>query len=365
MRIVSSLYCLLIFSTIAIAQQTTCFTSTNKCWNLNRGSALTPDFHAFFINPDNSLLTCGQYTIREDLWKVAVAKYNNQGVLDSTFGLNGIATPLSKFKSEAFAIQATQTKIFVVGCMYIASKDYHADYAIWCFTKNGLPDTSFNGVGWNIFKTKTDASLVALKIQSDDKVICAGTFGDKADLAVAIRFNKNGSIDNTFGRNGIVQGDPEQHLLEIADIASDSRGRIMITGSKKTSAEPASYVWRILPDGKTDDAFGKAGYAEVSLSKYGDEPRAIEFLSTNEIAVAGFSYLKDDSQAGFIFHLDDKGQLSKNFCGGGAYQDNMPMREDVQHGHYFQIKKDGVTFIFDYKVESAGDNFCKTTFSPQ
>jgi uncharacterized delta-60 repeat protein len=134
--------------------------------------------------------------------------YAADGALDFAFGIAGNATagfPDVNDVVTAIAIQ-TDGKIVAAGrtvsIPYATSTITSASVALVRFNRDGTLDTTFGSGG----KVVTDFSLPynearAMAIQSDGKIIVVGRTwspGSPAALAVA-RFNTDGSLDTTFG----------------------------------------------------------------------------------------------------------------------------------------------------------------------
>jgi uncharacterized delta-60 repeat protein len=124
------------------------------------------------------------------------------GSLDPTFGTGGIVTtptlgagcPVDA--SCSIAIQS-DGKIVVAGA---TSSSGSGQPALARFNTNGTLDTSFGTGGLAIY-TNSDGAF-GLAIQSDGKILTAGA----TDLELAVvRFNADGTLDNTFGTAGVVE----------------------------------------------------------------------------------------------------------------------------------------------------------------
>ncbi|GAB6139596.1 hypothetical protein JCM14076_03250 [Methylosoma difficile] len=127
--------------------------------------------------------------------------FSDDGMVTTAFGaaLNSIG--------NSIAIQA-DGKILVGGFIYRANSNFgfteYADFALARYNSDGSLDTSFGGDG----KITTSISLdfdygYSLAVQADGKIILAGTTvsnlnSDDTDFAV-IRYNTDGSLDNSFG----------------------------------------------------------------------------------------------------------------------------------------------------------------------
>ncbi|HOT92846.1 MAG TPA: delta-60 repeat domain-containing protein [Anaerolineae bacterium] len=136
----------------------------------------------------------------------ALARYTTSGALDSTFGAGGIVTASVGTGQEWYdvAIQP-DGKILVAGFCF--NESYAADFTVARFTPEGMLDNTFgvNGVARTDLGHMLDYGL-ALMLLSDGKIVVAGASGDYLtgnDFAM-VRYTSAGTVDNTFGSNGIV-----------------------------------------------------------------------------------------------------------------------------------------------------------------
>ncbi|HET6766580.1 MAG TPA: T9SS type A sorting domain-containing protein [Chitinophagaceae bacterium] len=131
----------------------------------------------------------------------AMTRFNSNGSTDSSFGKNGKAVDSTfLFYPAAMQLQADD-KIVVTGA------NYYEKFLTERFTNNGRIDSSFgvNGQVATVFCMQ-DCQLNAssLAIQSDGKIVVAGSFAafNESQKFTVLRFETNGSADNTFNGNG-------------------------------------------------------------------------------------------------------------------------------------------------------------------
>ena len=101
-------------------------------------------------------------------------------------------------------------------------------FALARYLSNGSLDTSFNGTGFVSTVVAAGVSLEnqALNIQSDGKIIIAGTNG--ANFLIG-RYNTNGSLDTTFGSSGFANTPIGSHSFADS-VAIQSNGFIVAAG---------------------------------------------------------------------------------------------------------------------------------------
>jgi uncharacterized delta-60 repeat protein len=133
-----------------------------------------------------------------DFQKFALARYNTDGSLDTSFSDNGTARPDFTDGSDyarSVTIQPADGKIVAVGSAGDES------FALARYDTDGTPDTTFSGNGKVItgFTPGSDFAR-SVVVQADGRIVAAGT-ADLSKFAVA-RYDLDGSLDLTFSGNG-------------------------------------------------------------------------------------------------------------------------------------------------------------------
>jgi uncharacterized delta-60 repeat protein len=146
---------------------------------------------------------------------ISVARLNTDGSLDDTFGLGGKANGgfLDNQSHISVAIQS-DGKIVAGGYSYYRG---YGDNFISRFDTNGKLDSSFSDDGREFTSLENNpdypysdfTNLVA--IQSDGKIVVSG--------AAITRYSANGTLDSTFGNNGIQATPIRENNMFINSIA--------------------------------------------------------------------------------------------------------------------------------------------------
>jgi uncharacterized delta-60 repeat protein len=166
----------------------------------------------------------------------ALARFNSDGTLDSTFGTAGKQTSdfgNSPDFAEALAIQASDGKLLVAGH---SSAGANADFAFARYNADGSPDPSFGTAG----KTTQDFAgghdyAYALAIQSDGKILAAGYAGATTRDFAILRLMANGAPDTQFGVNGKTQIDFSGGDDLADSMAVQADGKIIVAGWAATA----------------------------------------------------------------------------------------------------------------------------------
>jgi uncharacterized delta-60 repeat protein len=133
------------------------------------------------------------------------------------------------------------------------------------FAQGGRLDPKFGQGGKVITNVPgpTTAIANAVAVQSDGKVIVAGGLGEGQAIGL-VRYNSDGTLDQTFGEHGIALASIPNNILSSATgVAVQSDGRILAAGTLYTLLNGKAFIGlgvvRFTPAGNMDSSFGKAG----------------------------------------------------------------------------------------------------------
>jgi uncharacterized delta-60 repeat protein len=271
------------------------------------GGIVSTDFFRGFdqikavaLQPDGRIVTAGFADISDGQNDFALARYNSDGSLDTTFGAGGTIT--TDFgggfdRAEAIALQ-TDGKIVAAG---IGSNGF----ALARYNSDGSLDESF-GTGGKVISDLFGGFnwAFALAIQSNGKIIAAGQTSDgtgNINFGLA-RYNTDGSFDLSFGVGGKVSTDFFGKTDSILDIAFEPNGKIVAAGlASRTDFQTSSdfALARYNIDGSLDSTFGSGGKITTDFLGRRDEAQAIAIQSDGKIVAAGLTQNSLD-----VFSLD-------------------------------------------------------------
>ena len=155
-------------------------------------------------------------------------------------------------------------------------------------------------------------------------VVGAVVVAGNQDAAVW-RLNDDGTLDTTFGIDGIVIDAGAAGGLGFdgaSDAAIDASSRIVVVG---TSASPNGdldvVVWRFLDDGTLDATFGVGGVAVAGNLLRDEQAFTVEIDTQGRIVVGGVSQVPADSDPGqgALWRFLDDGTLDLDFADNGAF----------------------------------------------
>jgi uncharacterized delta-60 repeat protein len=255
----------------------------------------------------------------------AIARLTRDGVLDSSFSEDGWTTidfGLNHERPTAVAIQP-DGKIVVGGCQ----DGVWADFALARINTNGTLDTSFSGDGkvvTPLVATSQDPDyLTSLLIQPNGMIVAVGHTNTGGDMA-AVRYTSTGSLDTSFGSNGIARVGWESSGFSINTCTASALqpdGKILLTGS--VSGLTKFGVCRLLPTGVLDTSFSQDGWVVWDFATGQETPESIVLQQDGKIVVSGkagttVSNGYDNSNDDYaVMRLMPNGDFDTSFSGDG------------------------------------------------
>ena len=164
----------------------------------------------------------------------ALARYNPDGSLDSTFSDDGreITDFGERHDAEAVAIQA-DGKIVVAG----TSDSDDGNFALARYNDDGTLDPSFSGDGWQTTDFGDRDYGHSMALGADGRIVVAGE--SAVDFALA-RYNPDGTLDSSFSGDGIATTDVGG-LDRAFDVSLQPDGKIVAAGTHNGTFALARY----------------------------------------------------------------------------------------------------------------------------
>jgi len=277
---------------------------------------------AVVIQPDNKIIVAGRTwnhcTTGIDF---GIVRYNTNGTLDSSFGSGGrVNTDFNNSIDNAYALALQPDGKIVVAGQY----EVH-DFAVARYNLDGTLDTTFSDDGkatvqiggiLNISSAKTVA------IQSDGKILLGGYTHEEYDLLDSfkfclVRFNNDGTLDFSFGENARISASIGGNDDICNSIILQADGKIIAVGITHIwgdAAKPA--IVRYNNDGSIDSTFGVAGRVIIEQNIDGGEASSVTLQPDAKILLAGDVSVGFDTGFG-LFRLNSNGTLDSAFGTNG------------------------------------------------
>jgi len=215
------------------------------------------DADAIALQPDGKIVAAGSALNSSHNGNFALARYNPDGSLDTTFSSDGkLTTAFGSGNVGAYAV-AVQADGKIMAAGYIRSSSASRDSALVRYNPNGSLDTTFNDDGWLTTAVSSgDDFINAVVLQSDGKILAAGYADNGGYGGFALeRYNPDGSLDTTFSDDGLINtafgfGSDLAYAL-----ALQADGKIVVAGyawngsdydfalARYTAIDDSSFIW--------------------------------------------------------------------------------------------------------------------------
>ena len=323
------------------------------------GSA-TDQAHTIAIQSDSKIVAAG-YTWNGSNYDFALARYNTDGSLDTSFGSGGkVTTAFGSAADQAYAIAIqSDGKVVVVGSASNGSND---DFALARYNSDGSLDTSFDSDG----KVTTDFGSAAdvayaVAIQSDGKIVVAGSAsnGGNDDFALA-RYNGDGSLDTSFGSGGKTM----TAILSATDraraVGIQSDSKIMAAGYTWNGSNYDFALARYNTDGSLDTSFGSGGKVTTSIGSSSDLAGAMTIQRDGKIVAAGSTFNGSNYDSALARYNTD-GSLDASFDSDGKVI--TPIGSSSDEALAVAIQSDGKIVTAGYASNGSNNDFALARYN--
>ena len=232
---------------------------------------------ALSLQSDGKLLVAGA-SANGGSNDLVVARYLNDGSLDTGFNSSGLQMLDQGGDDQASAIlQANDGAVLVAA----SSSGSNPKALLLRFNADGSFDTGFASGGIASVAMTAATEITDLVEQANGKVMLLGNLGAIGGRDILlIQFNADGSLDTTFGSNGLLTidlGSDEQART----LAQQADGKWLIGGSDAGAAQAISL--RLFADGSLDPSYGNNG-----LYRHADSSgNALTLQADGQLLLAG------------------------------------------------------------------------------
>ena len=151
-------------------------------------------------------------------------QYTTSGALDTNFGSAGTTSILfgDFYSDKNAAVLQPDGKIVVAGTTAFANENGAYLFATARFNANGSLDTGFGIDGKVTSLIDNSCSASAIFIQPDGKIIVAGKSYNAGVNFSSIRYNTNGTLDQTYGSEGKISSQLADYLYDVVNSIWDN-----------------------------------------------------------------------------------------------------------------------------------------------
>jgi uncharacterized delta-60 repeat protein len=237
------------------------------------GKVITPMGSDDFNLWDLALQADGKIVAVGDHGNFLLARYNPDGSLDSTFGTGGIVTTGGLLGSGGQALSAA---IQPDGKIVAAGQTVGGRLAFARYNPDGSLDSGFGsgGIVVAFFDPFHGQNIQGIALQADGKIVGTGVYNSAtnatSDIGLA-RLNPDGTLDNSFGTGGLVTTDLGGSNESGGSVVVQGDGHIIVTGARGIPGGTDSLVIRYNADGSVDTNFGTNGTVLINYAPGGND----------------------------------------------------------------------------------------------
>ncbi len=184
------------------------------------------------IQPDGAIVVAGAAGTRNGS-DIALARYQDDGTLDPSFGNGGIVrTSFGDGQEGSAGVELQPDGKIVIG----GGAGYSAGFAFVRYMPDGTLDPTFAGDGFRTVTIGWDANVGDIALQPDGSIVAVGVSGpsDNTSFAVA-RLDTNGELDQTFRGDGKLVTSVGHGFAWATSVAVQPDGGIVAAGWSPTT----------------------------------------------------------------------------------------------------------------------------------
>ena len=329
--------------------------------------------HGIALQPDGKILVAGTHWLSGFagyLQLPAVARFQVDGTLDTSFGLQGIATvgfPTEQFtevRAYAMALQS-DGKILLAGSASDGVGAY--SLALARLGPVGGLDASFgiNATGTVTLSSDVEIAAVAMTLKSDNSILVG--YGASGATRLG-RLQANGIVDTAFGSNGLIKLS-NFYLGQGQALAWQTDGKILVAGHLSVNGQNNNYfdatVMRLNANGTIDGNFGSNGQAITDLGGGYDLTNALILQPDGTVLAVGANWdgLGDTEGADFaLIRYQSNGVLDTGFDQNGLVTTNLGSLHE--EGYAMAVQPDDKILLAGYANASHSlDDYTKYDFA--
>ncbi len=242
---------------------------------------------------------------------VGIGCWGQDGSLDETFGDSGWVIHNLGEGMETFSDVAENSsgQLFVSGYFDNVQGEY--ENFVLSFNEDGSLNTSFGDNGL-LYSESQNFPSDEIKIQSDDKLLLKGYIPSN-DRAI-VRLLPNGTIDLDFGVNGMLTDfGANSYQLKFETLED---GKLLTMTEGTYSGVPHIVMRRFTYEGQLDASFGTNGEAKIPIT----DTASITLNTLNKLQEGAYVFYRKSLNENDVYELvkiHENGELNASFGIGG------------------------------------------------
>lgn len=273
------------------------------------------------VQPDDKILI-GGYSQSSSAKFYTLTRLNENGTLDSSFGNNGkirISNIYAYFLSPVALSLQSDSKIVFCATSRIDTISNLWGVIIVRYLPNGAIDSTYGTAGIVKIIYQLPLDFNSLIVKESNKIVIA-SIQDDNNIFVMHGINPDGSIDNTFGDNGIIQLAKEEADNPYIAYQND---KLILLGQVRHLWRLVFYLTRFNDDGTVDNTFGDQGEYFLHIGSSDSRPAAIIIGPDDKIFIAGHQYVTNEDPI-ILAAFNNNGWLDLTFGNNGYFSSVIP-----------------------------------------
>ena len=262
--------------------------------------------NSIFQQADGKLVVAGQSGS-----DFALVRYNTDGTLDTGFSSDGkLITDFGSDDGFRCVMQQADGKLVVAGYTYNSSVG--TDFALARYNTDGMLDTSFSGDGKLTIDFGVNDDVKSIFQQTDGKLVVAGN--NSSTSVALVRYNADGTLDTSFSGDGKLTASSKLNDSNGSKVFQQVDGKLIVMWSNNYDCHLTRYNTNgtldtsFSGDGMLATGFGVDSSSSKNMVQQNDGKLVIGGQSGNDFALARYNIdgTLDNS-------FDDDGKLKTSF----------------------------------------------------
>ena len=307
----------------------------------------------FVILPDGKILIAGDARV-SNVFNFAVFRLNPNGTRDATWGANGAVTiPIVSGSSYGYEIVVQPDGKIVIFGEAQRGNSANYDIGIARLNANGTIDISFGTNGISVVQIPNAAGfngIPEVRLQTDGKFLFLyESFG--AAINGVVRVNPTGTLDTTFASGGLLAVPTYTFQTRALALQPDGKFVLVTRTPNATGGTQESVVSRYNPNGTLDDSFGTNGRVAFPPQSATDilSFRAVIIQPNGKIIIGG-AKRTGDAFAYMLLRLNPNGTTDTSFGTNGFVLTTMSQYSQAIVS--MALQPDGKLVVFGWVLDA-------------
>jgi len=217
--------------------------------------------YSICIRPNGKIAIAGSINEINQQPQWGIWQYTPDGIMDTSFGQSGSVDslwPMNGYGNANSIISFDDTALLIGGAYF---DGYSYQQILVKLKTNGSLDSSYGTNGIARLELDGIASVYLKKLSNDSVLLCTSRFNQHDFIPCLTKLDPSGNVDHSFGMNGIAgaKAGTFNSYDGISSIVSLSNGKILAVDNFISGISNKAPVVRYNSDGTIDSTYGTNG----------------------------------------------------------------------------------------------------------